>query len=134
MKQDFKRIYIDWLYNNAEQHKISDCVYQLILPFLDRNNDFIELFIEMPGNGNYRITDGAETINELELSQFDIFGSQRKKNIFHSVLAAHGVSISESNELYVICSEDNLAPAKHMLSQCIIKINMTLQLKNQRYW
>lgn len=123
MKKDFKKIYTDWLYENIEQYKISDTVYQLTLPFLDRNNDFIELFIKIMDNGTYYITDDSETLNELYLSQFDIFSSPRRKEIFNSIISSHGVSLSETNELYITCSQDALAQSKHMLSQCIIKVS-----------
>ena len=123
MEQDFKKIYTDWLYENIEQYKINEAVCRLTLPFLDRNNDFIELFIKIQDDGRYYITDDSETINELKLSQFDIFSSPRRKEILNSILVSHGVSLSENNELYVICKKGTLAQSKHMLSQCILKVS-----------
>ena len=123
MEKDFKKIYINWLNENIEQYKISDTVYRLTLPFLDRNNDCIELFIKLLDDGRYYITDDSETINELKLSQFDIFTGTRRREIFDSILAAHGVSFSKNDELYITCSRDSLAQSKHMLSQCIIKVS-----------
>ena len=38
-------------------------------------------------------------------------------------MAAHGVSFSKNDELYITCSRDSLAQSKHMLSQCIIKVS-----------
>ena len=63
MEKDFKKIYINWLNENIEQYKISDTVYRLTLPFLDRNNDCIELFIKLLDDERYYITDDSETIN-----------------------------------------------------------------------
>lgn len=123
MKQDFKKIYTDWLYENIEEYKVNDSVYCLTLPFLDHNNDCIEIFIKILENGKYRITDDAETIDELRFSQFDVFASPRRKEILDSVLKAHGVSLSNNDELYIDCSKNNLAVSKHMLSQCIMKVS-----------
>lgn len=123
MEKDFKKIYINWLNENIEQYKISDTVYRLTLPFLDRNNDCIELFIKLLDDERYYITDDSETINELKLSQFDIFTGTRRREIFDSILAAHGVSFSKNDELYITCSRNSLAQSKHMLSQCIIKVS-----------
>ena len=123
MEKYFKKIYINWLNENIEQYKISDTVYRLTLPFLDRNNDCIELFIKLLDDERYYITDDSETINELKLSQFDIFTGTRRREIFDSILAAHGVSFSKNDELYITCSRDSLAQSKHMLSQCIIKVS-----------
>ena len=123
MEKDFKKIYINWLNENIEQYKISDTVYRLTLPFLDRNNDCIELFIKLLDDERYYISDDSETINELKLSQFDIFTGTRRREIFDSIFAAHGVSFSKNDELYITCSRDSLAQSKHMLSQCIIKVS-----------
>ena len=85
MEKDFKKIYINWLNENIEQYKISDTVYRLTLPFLDRNNDCIELFIKLLDDERYYITDDSETINELKLSQFDIFTGTRRREILGSL-------------------------------------------------
>ena len=131
MEQNFKKIYTDWLYENIEQYRINEATYRLTLPFLDRNNDFIELFIKIQNDGKYYITDDSETINELKLSQFDIFNSPRRKEILNSILVSHGVSLSETNELYVTCKKGTLAQSKHLLSQCIIKVSDMFNLSRK---
>lgn len=122
MNIDFKKDYVNWLYNNISQYQISENVYRITLPFLDRNNDCTEIFIKVDGD-TYTLTDDGETIGELELSNFDIFSSQKRTDIFNRILCAHGVKKSPNNELYIQCFANELPQKKHMLSQCMIKVS-----------
>ena len=46
MKTNFKQIYMDWLNENIEQAKIRNNLYRITFPYLDRNNDHIEIYIK----------------------------------------------------------------------------------------
>ncbi len=120
---DFKKNYLDWLNENIEQYKIEDNLFRITLPFLDRNNDHTEFYIEKLKDNFYRLSDDGNTLNELELSNFDIFNSNKRTEIFNNILNGHGIKKSESNELYVECALEDISAKKHMLSQCMIKIS-----------
>lgn len=122
-QNDYKKIYIDWLTKKIDQVEISEKIQRITLPFLDRNNDQIELYIINEGNDLYTITDDSSTINELEFSGVDVCGSPKRKNLLISLVNSHGVELTDSNELLVRCNIDNLPLKKHMLTQCIIKIS-----------
>ena len=122
MKNNFKTDYLKWLNENIDEYRISENIYRITLPYLDRNNDCIEIFIKIDGD-KYTITDDGETIDELELSNFNIFSSQKRIDIFNQILASHGVKRSENNELYIECTKYDLPQRKHMLSQCMIKVS-----------
>lgn len=123
MKTDFKKMYIDWLHKNIDQDQIRDDIFRITFPYLNRNNDCIEIYIQVLDDKNYRITDDAETINELSFSGLNIFSSPKRENIFNIILDSHGISLSEKNELFVICAKNELPFKKHMLTQCMIKIS-----------
>lgn len=123
MSIDFKKDYINWLNESIEQFKIQENLYRITLPYLDRNNDCTEIYIQINENNTFHLTDDGETIGELELSNFDIFSSKRRKAILYSILNAHGVQLSENKELFINCSNNELPQKKHMLSQCMIKIS-----------
>lgn len=122
MDNSFKKNYIEWLNKSIEEYQISQNIYRITLPYLDRNNDCTEIYIRVDGN-KYTLTDDGETIGELELSNFNLFSSQKRVEIFNSILSSHGVMKSEDNELYVISSKEELPQKKHLLSQCMIKVS-----------
>ena len=42
---DFSKQYLEWLKQNIEQYQVRDSIFRITLPFLDRNNDCVEVYI-----------------------------------------------------------------------------------------
>lgn len=120
--EDFKDIYIRWLTENIDQYQISLNIFRLTPPFMNRNNDNIDIYIIKEGENHYRVTDDGWTISDLRMSGFSIDTGTRRKSILASVLNSFGVSI-EGDELYIESDYENLALKKHMLSQCMLKVD-----------
>ena len=78
---DFGKLYVDWLKQNIDQYKVNETTFRLTLPFLDRNNDLIEMYIINNGDGTYSITDDGATISDLQLGGFDFSTSARRNCI-----------------------------------------------------
>lgn len=123
MDVDFKKIYINWINENIYQHKISNNVYRVTLPYLNRNNDHIEIFIKAENDDKFFLTDDGETINELELSGMDVFSSKHRTDILNVIVNSHGVKLNENHELFVESDIDSLPVKKHLLAQCMVKIS-----------
>lgn len=120
---NFSAMYLRWLSDNIEQFQISKDIYRITLPFLDRNNDHTDLYITDQHNGTFVITDDGAVLNDLALCGFDFSNTKRRQQTLRSVVGAHGVSISDSNELQVVCTIDDLPQKKHMLAQCMVKVS-----------
>lgn len=120
---DFCKIYLDWIKENIEQFKINENTFRLTLPFLDRNNDSIDLYIIKNNDDTFYVTDDGATLNELSFSGFEISDNSRRKKILNSILSAYGVTLQSNNELFIRCSEKDLPLKKHMLAQCMVKVS-----------
>lgn len=119
---DYKDNYINWLKGEIDQHQIDESTYRFTLPFLDRHNDQIEVYIVKNGE-DFTITDDGYTVNDLAISGFNIDSSIRRKAIFSQILQSHGVSLSEGAALSVKGKVSELPMKKHMLAQCIQKVD-----------
>ena len=75
---DFCNLYLSWIKQNIDQFKVSDNTFRLTMPFLDRNNDQIEIYITK-SNGSYLITDDGATLNDLFLSGFEISKNSKRE-------------------------------------------------------
>ncbi|MDU6361317.1 MULTISPECIES: DUF1829 domain-containing protein [Zhenhengia] len=127
--ESFSQDYLNWLKSNIVEAKISNTISRITFPFLDRNNDHTEVYIISKGDGNYTVTDDSNTISELELSGFSF--SDKRTEIFNTILNAHGVCKDENDALYVECTRETLPLKKHMLLQCMIKVSDLFMLSRQ---
>lgn len=120
---DFGKMYVDWLKQNIEQYRINDYTFRITLPFTDRNNDMVEMYVIDERDGSFTITDDGTTISDLQLSGFDYSSSDRRKGILQSIISAHGVTKTNNDELIIKCTMNDIAFKKHMLAQCIVKVS-----------
>lgn len=119
---NFKDNYINWLKNNIEEYKVSENIYRITFPFTDSNNTETEVYVIKENEDNFTITDDGYTFGELEFSGFD-FNTPKRREIIESLVNNYGVSINDSNELFVTSTAQTLAFKKHLLIQCMIKIS-----------
>ena len=120
---DFADLYLGWLKENIAQFQVNQSTFRLTLPFLDRNNDYIEIYIIQKDNNSFYITDDGSTLNDLTLNGFDLKSSEKRRLILNNIISAHGVSLTEDNELTISCTLSDLPLKKHMLAQCMIKVS-----------
>ena len=97
------------------------------LPFLDRKNDFTEIYIVKQSDGSYKLTDDGYVINDLDFSDFK-FSSKRREALAR-ILLSFGNKINENNEIFTTTTEDDLVAKKHMLINCLIKVSELFNLK-----
>lgn len=118
---DFTASYLAWLKENIEECRIDDSTYRITIPFLDRNNDHLDLFIIQDGE-NYKITDDSYIISDLAMSGLDIFGNERRSKVLRAITHSFGVSVKDE-ELFIEATASNLPQKKHMLAQCMLKVS-----------
>lgn len=119
---NFKNTYIDWLTENIDQHRINNNIYRLTLPFLDRHNDYIEIYITQDKN-DFIISDDSYTMSDLALSGLNLFASKRREQIFTQIIKSHGITLDDNNALTVRAKPSELPLKKHLLIQCMQKIS-----------
>jgi len=122
--------YFAWLKDSTFFSVLNDTVTRISLPFLDRNNDYTEIYMVRRSENEFFLTDDGATYSELEFSGFN-FTKDRLK-ILNTIIASHGVSMDGNNALCVTADSDSLFFKKHMLLQCIVKVSDMFILKNPR--
>lgn len=125
---DFKNEYIKWIRENTESISMGELSTRLTTPFLDMNNDCIEVYIRKNENG-FMITDLGETVSNLEFSLFRI--SEKRKSILQEIVRVYGVSITKDNELYTLCTMNDFGIKVNSLIQCMIKVSDMLMLSDR---
>ena len=114
--------YIKWLKSNIFENNLPDGTVELTMPFLDRHNDHIQIYIQK-SNSNYKVSDFGYTINDLKISGINFETDKRKELLRFNVLR-HGINYNEADEsLYIECNDLDLPIAQHKLMQAMLDID-----------
>lgn len=113
--------YARWIRDNMHAVPCGDGV-KIVGPMLDRNNDFMTVYLEKGPSGDYIVTDLGETIDDLEFSGCGILRSPGRLGKLSTVLKGYGVDRNES-EILVKASRSDLVPKMNMLFQAMASVD-----------
>lgn len=115
--------YLAWLKKNMTQTKLENGLIEVTTPFLDRNNDYTQLYFRRESNSSYIVTDLGYTVTELIMSGVDIT-TNRRKAIFDQILARLGIQYDKKEQsLFIRCEKSKLPVAQHILMQGMLDVN-----------
>jgi hypothetical protein len=121
--------YIAWLKDRTLFRHIQNWV-QITTPYLDRHNDYLQIYIKRQ-NGGFLLTDDGYTITDLEISGCKL-ESEKRQQLLKLILNGFGVQI-EDDALVIKTSRENFPVSKHNLIQAMLAVNdMFLSLRTNR--
>ncbi len=114
--------YAKWLRSRVEIKKINETDYvEITTPFLDRDNDTIQLFLKETEDKKILLSDGGDTISELETIGIDV-SRGRRKELVETILRQNGAKLNNS-EIAVVTTYENFPIAKNNIIRAILAIN-----------
>ena len=123
--------YLAWLKENMTQTKLENGLIEVTTPFLDRNNDYTQIYFKKEKDSTYIVTDLGYTVTELILSGVDLT-TDRRKTIFKQILYRLGIQYDESEKaLFIKCDKSKLPVAQHILMQGMLDVNDMFSLANR---
>jgi hypothetical protein len=111
--------YLGWLKDKTTLRQIDNWV-EITTPYLDRHNDYIQIYARRKDDG-YLLTDDGYTVRDLEQSGCKL-DSPKRQELLRMTLNGFGIQ-SDGGELQVRASPDNFALRKHNLVQAILAVN-----------
>lgn len=111
--------YWAWLRDKTTTRRVDDWI-EITTPYLDRHNDYIQIYAKRQ-NGGFILTDDGYTIADLRNSGCDL-ESKKRKDLLNITLNGFGVRL-EGDSLSIHASADNFALKKHNLVQAILSVN-----------
>lgn len=111
--------YLNWLKDRTSLKEINDVV-EITTPFLDRHNDYIQIYVKKYQDG-FLLTDDGYTIEDLYQSGCDLT-SQKRLSILNTTLNGYGVKKEEVN-LTIHARSNDFSLKKHNLIQAILAVN-----------
>ena len=122
MIQDIQRLldaYHAWLKDKTALRQIDQWI-EITTPYLDRHNDYIQIYAKK-SNGGYVLTDDGYTLDDLEQSGCKL-QSPKRQELLKMTLNGFGVQLRD-NALEVHASPDNFPLRKHNLVQAMLAVN-----------
>jgi len=111
--------YHAWLKDKTVLRQLDQWI-EITTPYLDRHNDYIQIYAKKT-NGGFVLTDDGYTINDLEQSGCKL-QSPKRQELLKMTLNGFGVQ-QHDNALEVHASPDNFALRKHNLVQAMLAVN-----------
>lgn len=121
-KMNAIKSYISWLKDNLTEVKVAPGIIEVTTPFLDRHNDYTQIYIEEKEDGEYRLTDDAYIISDLRMCGIDPYSKKRKKLILDAA-RKRGVQVDlDTDELWLTAMKEDLGQAQHYLLQTMLDV------------
>ncbi len=111
--------YAHWLKEKVKVKKVGE-LCELTTPFVDRHNDYLQIYIKATPSG-LLLTDDGYIMRDLEISGLE-FNTERRKNELNTILNGFGVKL-HGDCLEVEARPDNFPQRKHNLLQAMLAIN-----------
>ena len=111
--------YTTWLKDKTVLRKIDNWI-EITTPYLDRHNDYLQIFAKRE-NGGYLLTDDGYVVSDLEQSGCKL-QSPKRQDMLRMTLNGFGVQIN-NNALQIHAAPENFALKKHNLVQAMLAVN-----------
>lgn len=122
VQPDFIQMYLEWLKKDLSIQYLENGWTEITTPFLDIDNDFIQIYIRQNSDGTINLTDGGETIQGLKMSGCDVTAQARSK-IIDDNLKRFDIK-REGTELTTVAQIDSFAEKMNDLIQAILAIGV----------
>ncbi len=112
--------YWKWLKERTSVREASDWV-EITTPFMDRHNDFMQIYIRREGD-QFIMTDGGAIIQDLRMSGCDL-DTDKRKDFLKIATNGFGVTIEGNERLTVKSTETTFPSQKHRLIQAMLAVD-----------
>ncbi len=120
------REYFSWLQDKTILKQLKDWV-EITTPYLDRHNDYIQIYVKKENN-KFILTDDGYIISDLIQSGCDL-DTPKRKDLLRITLNGFGVE-QEGEELLIYTTSEKFALQKHNLIQAMLAVNDLFYLAN----
>jgi len=122
MISDIQRLlngYLQWLNESISLRQIDEWV-EITTPFLDRHNDYLQIYVRKD-NGGYILTDDGYILEDLKMSGCKI-DTEKRQALLSTTLKGFGVQ-NERGILTIKTSEKSFPQKKHNFLQAMLAVN-----------
>ena len=112
--------YANWLKDKISINKFGE-YYELTTPFLDRFNDYFQIYVKQCSDGSIEMTDDGYVINNLVTSGISLKSKKRKATL-EMILKNFSLELQD-NEIVARGVIENFPQIKHQMVQAMLLID-----------
>lgn len=112
--------YSEWLKDQTKLRQIDKDWIEITTPYLDRHNDYLQLYVKQQNNG-FIITDDSYIIHDLEMSGCNL-NIQKRQALLEMTLNGFGIKRNK-DALEINATRDDFHYKKHNLLQAMLAVN-----------
>lgn len=112
--------YAEWVRDKSALKDIGDQTVLVTTPYLDRHNDYIQMYVRRD-DGGFLLFDGGETIEDLRSSGCDL-DTKKRRDLLAATLNGFGVQ-RDGDSLQVKAIPQTFPLRKHNLVQAMLAVN-----------
>lgn len=124
--------YVDFLSSKMHIRELENGWNEIITPFLNHNNDMISIYVKRVSEDSLLLSDGGETINELELSGLNVTRSKKRLEHLNGIIRSYGITCKSNKDLLVKATKKTFPQIKHRLLQAILSIDDMFVLTTEK--
>lgn len=103
---------------------------ELTCPFLDRYNDYLQIYIENIDNKNFILSDDGYIIGNLEMSGIDM-STKRRQELLQKFIRKYAIELKD-NELYLKANYESFPQKFMLLIQAMLNIDDMFMLSQSK--
>lgn len=124
-----KEEYINWLEDEIKLEKIDEYI-EITSPFLDRYNDYLQIYAKIEKDNEIFLTDDSYTINNLKMSGIDI-NSPKRKQLLNSFLNKYRVKL-DNDSLVIKAGIEDFPQKILFLVQAMLNVDDMFMLSQNK--
>lgn len=124
-----KEEYINWLEDEIKFEKIDEYI-EITSPFLDRYNDYLQIYAKIEKDNEIFLTDDSYTINNLKMSGIDI-NSPKRKQLLNSFLNKYRVKL-DNDSLVIKAGIEDFPQKILFLMQAMLNVDDMFMLSQNK--
>ncbi len=113
--------YYAWLKEKTVCKNINQWM-EITAPYLDRNNDYIQMYLKKTNTG-YLLTDDGATIAGLKMEGLKLDKSPKRQELLQMIVRGYGVQEENGRLQITATGEEDFPVCKHSLVQAILAVN-----------
>ena len=113
--------YTKWLKQEIRFAQFDE-YYELTVPYLDRFNDYLQIYVKQNSDGRIFITDDGYIISNLMSSGMKLRTGPGKRRQIERIIRNHGL-LNENDSICVYAKPDEFPQKKHSMIQAMLAVD-----------